>query len=101
MYVAVFYSIILVIELNSSIFVKSEAGLLAMNDKELEFSVFCIESVAERLGCKEERVYELLTEKSSILKEYIIPNYEVLHTLGKEYIVDDIIAYMQQEGVVG
>ena len=99
MYVAVFYSIILVIELNSSIFVKSEAGLLAMNDKELEFSVFCIES--ERLGCKGERVYELLTEKSSILKEYIIPNYEVLHTLGKEYIVDDIIAYMQQEGVVG
>lgn len=39
LYVAVFYSIILVIELSSSIFVKSEAGLLAMNEKELEFSV--------------------------------------------------------------
>ena len=44
--------------------------VLAMNDKELEFSVFCIESVAERLGCKGERVYELLLKAYE--KRYII-----------------------------
>ena len=32
---------------------------------------------------------DALTEQSDILKEYIIPEYVVLHTQSKEYIVDD------------
>ena len=51
-----------------------------MEKKELEFSVFCIESVSEKLGLDGEEVYRLLTEQSKILEEYIIPNYDILHT---------------------
>ncbi|WP_412133162.1 DUF3791 domain-containing protein [Enterococcus cecorum] len=36
-------------------------------------------------------MYDALTEQLDILKEYIIPEYEVLHTQSKEYIVDDIV----------
>ena len=32
-----------------------------------------------------------MTEKSDILNSYVIPEYEMLHTQSKEYIVDDII----------
>jgi len=71
-----------------------------METKELEFSVFCIESVSEKLGLDGEEVYRLLTEQSSILEEYIIPNYDILHTQSKEYIVEDIIEYMKQEEVI-
>ena len=39
------------------------------------------------------------TEKSDILNDYIIPEYEILHTQGKEYIVDDIIEVMEERGV--
>ncbi|MGN0299684.1 MAG: DUF3791 domain-containing protein [Lachnospiraceae bacterium] len=69
------------------------------NSKELEFVIFCIESIAERLGVDAERIYDALTEKSDILNGYIVPEYEMLHTQSKEYIVDDIIEFMKERGV--
>jgi len=70
-----------------------------MDAKELEFTVFCIESVAEYLKLKGDEVYKLLTEKSDILDNYIIPCYDVLHTQGKEYIVNDIVEFMREKGL--
>lgn len=67
--------------------------------KELEFAVFCIENVAARLGVDAGRVYSALTEKSNILNGYIVPEYEVLHTQSKDYIVNDIIELMKERGV--
>lgn len=69
------------------------------NSKELEFAVFCVENVATRLGVSAEEVYKAFTEKSNILNGYIVPEYEVLHTQSKEYIVNDIIELMQERGV--
>lgn len=43
------------------------------NIKELEFAIFCIENVAERLGADARRIYELLIKKSNILDGYIVP----------------------------
>ena len=71
-----------------------------MNKKELEFSVFCIENIAERLGRKGEDVYRLLTVSSNVLYDYIVPNYESLHTQGKEYIIDDIVEYLAIKGLL-
>ncbi|MCL2426320.1 MAG: DUF3791 domain-containing protein [Oscillospiraceae bacterium] len=71
-----------------------------MTKKELDFAVFCVESVAERLGINGAVVYEKLKHNSDLLDKYIVENYEALHTQGKEYIVDDIIEIMQQEGLV-
>ena len=67
--------------------------------RELEFAIFCIENIAAKLGVSAEKVYDALTEKSDILNDYIIPEYEILHTQGKEYIVDDIIEVMEELGV--
>lgn len=68
--------------------------------RELEFAIFCIENIAAKLGVSAEKVYDALTEKSDILNDYIIPEYEILHTQGKEYIVDDIIEVMKERGVL-
>ena len=68
--------------------------------RELEFAIFCIENIAAKLGGSAEKVYDALTEKSDILNDYIIPEYEILHTQGKEYIVDDIIEVMKERGVL-
>lgn len=67
--------------------------------KELEFAVFCIENVAQRLSVDAERVYDALTKKSDILNGYIVPEYEILHTQSKDYIVDDILQVMKERGV--
>ena len=69
------------------------------NADELEFAVFCIENIAKRLGKNAEDVYRLLTEKSNILNSYIIPEYEMLHTQSKEYIIDDIISLIEERGI--
>ena len=66
------------------------------NSSELEFAVFCIENVAAKLGVDAERVY---TEQSDILNGYIVPEYEVLHTQSREYIVDDLLDLMKERGV--
>ena len=68
--------------------------------RELEFAIFCIENIAAKLGVSAEKVYDALTEKSDILNDYIIPEYEILHTQGKEYIVDDIIEVKKERGVL-
>ncbi|CAI3273495.1 hypothetical protein CIRMBP1204_00275 [Enterococcus cecorum] len=65
------------------------------NDRELEFTIFCIENVAARLNVDSRQNYDALIEQSDVLKEYIIPEYEVLHTQSKEYIVDNIIDVMK------
>lgn len=69
------------------------------NSKELEFAVFCIENVAAKLGIPAEVIFQAFTEKSDILKGYIVPEYEMLHTQSREYIVDEILAVMKERGV--
>ena len=36
---------------------------------------------------------------SSFMKE-MMSSYDVLHTQSKQYIVDDIISFMKEEGVI-
>ena len=69
------------------------------NSRELEFVVFCIENVAKELGVNAERVYQAFTGESNILKGYIIPEYDILHTQSREYIVRDILDVMKERGV--
>ena len=69
------------------------------NSRELEFAVFCIENVAARLGVDAKRVYQAFTKKSDILNGYIVPEYEILHTQSREYIVDDLLDVMKERGV--
>lgn len=70
-----------------------------MNFEQLNFSIFCIGSVADALKMNACKVYHLLKE-SDILTGYIVPSYDVLHTFSKEYLVEDIISYMKEKGVI-
>ena len=65
----------------------------------LDFAIFCIENVANKLNQNPRDTYDALTKKSNILMSYIVPSYDVLHTQGKEYITNDIISFMREKGV--
>ena len=69
------------------------------NSSELEFAIFCIENVAKKLNIDAVVLYDMLTKQTSILKNYIIACYDVLHTQGKDYIVNDIIEVMKDSGI--
>ena len=68
--------------------------------RELEFAVFCIENVAAALGKTSGDVYRALSGNNGILHQYIVPSYDVLHTQGKDYIINDICEVMAERGVV-
>ena len=69
------------------------------NKRELEFAVFCIENIAAALGKPSGDVYRALSGDGGILRQYIVPSYDVLHTQGREYIVNDIREVMAERGV--
>jgi len=71
-----------------------------MNRKELDFAVFCVESVAEHLDMNGADIYAKLKHESDLLDGYIVKYYEALHTQGKEYIVEDIVEIMRKEGLI-
>ena len=75
---------------------ETDTAIIDIN--QLEFAVFCIESIAIRLGVNAGRVYRAL-EDSHILHGYIVPEYDALHTQSKDYIVDDILMVIQERGV--
>ena len=78
--------------------VKNGCGKIK-SERELEFAIFCIENVAQRLSQSGEKVFCALTSASNILYDSIVPCYETLHTQDKEYIVDDILGVMKERGV--
>lgn len=71
----------------------------SMDKSQLEFVVFCIENIASRLKINAKQVYKALKEDSDVLEDYIIPEYDILHTQSKDYIIDDIIDVMKERGV--
>lgn len=70
-----------------------------MDSKILEFVFFCVEGIAEKLNKDTVKIYDDLTKKSDLLNSYIVANYDVLHTQGKEYIVEDVIGVMRETGL--
>ncbi len=70
-----------------------------MDIKTLDFVTYCISKLALTLKLSQREVYRRLKE-SGILYEYIVPSYDVLHTFGSRYLVEDLTDYMKEKGVL-
>lgn len=68
--------------------------VLMCEKKELRFSIFMLYSLADKWKISPAKVYKILN-----LTNYIIKCYDVLHTQGKEYLVEDITDYVREKGV--
>ena len=71
--------------------------MISCSKKELEFSVFIINKLSNYLKKPVDEVYRILKE-SKLLEEYIIECYDVLHTLGCEYLMEDITDAIRERG---
>lgn len=67
--------------------------------EQLEFATYCIGNLSRRLGLSQTEVYNMLAD-SGILGDYIIGRYDVLHTFGKEYLMDDLVDFMREKALV-
>lgn len=70
-----------------------------MNTEQLNFTVFCVGNLADALKLSAAEVYTML-RKTGILFSYILPSYDVLHTFGREYIVDDLVSLLKEKGAL-
>lgn len=70
-----------------------------MNEAQVDFSTYCIGILSEALGVSAATVYRKL-RSSGILTDYIVGCYDVLHTFGKLYLVDDLESLMRKRGVL-
>lgn len=61
----------------------------------LAFVSTCIEATARTLGVPYSEVYNRM-KRLGIIENYILPNYETLHTESRENIVLDMIDCMNQ-----
>lgn len=71
---------------------------IIMDKNILEFITFAIGSVAERLQKSPSEIYKIFRQ-SNVIAGYLIPAYDVLHTFGRQYLVDDVLDFMKEKGV--
>lgn len=70
-----------------------------MQEYQLDFVTYCVGNLADRLNMSASKVYKML-RSTDILNGYMIPCYDVLHTFGKEYIMDDLINLLKRRGTL-
>ena len=71
---------------------------LILEKKELTFVVFILHALGEHWNMTTPEVYDILNS-TGILDDYIIKCYDVLHTLGKEYLDEDITEFVREKGI--
>lgn len=69
-----------------------------LEKKELTFVIFILHALGQHWNMTTPEVYEILNT-TGILDDYIIKCYDVLHTLGKEYLVEDITDFVREKGI--
>ncbi len=72
---------------------------MAINSEILNFVTYCISQLAHHLNLSQQDVYRRL-KSSGILYDYIVPSYDVLHTFGSRYLLEDLTDYMREKGVL-
>lgn len=70
-----------------------------MNNEVMEFVVYLIHACANKWNKSPKQVYMKMKEAGCIDK-YLVPNYDILHTQGSNYLVDDIKKYLAIRGVM-
>lgn len=70
-----------------------------MNQESFSFTIYMIHACASAWDKKPSEVYDILQSRDCI-DNFLISNYDVLHTQGTAYIVGDIQEYLKVRGIV-
>lgn len=65
---------------------------------QIDFSTFMLYRLAEHWGKSVPDTYRIL-DKTNTIDGYLVPCYDMLHTLGSEYLVNDLTDYVRERGI--
>lgn len=74
------------------------AAVSEQTENEVDFAFFVLYRVANHWGVSVRRAYEMLASVG-IVDGYLIPHYDVLHTLGSDYLVEDVVDLARERGL--
>ena len=69
-----------------------------MNKESFSFVVYMIHACADKWNMLPSEVYRKL-QSAGCIDSYLVPHYDILHTQGTGYIVEDIREYLKARGV--
>lgn len=69
-----------------------------MTRKKLSFCVYIIHLLAHSWDMLPADVYSILNS-TGILDDYVISCYDTLHTLGSNYLTEDLTDFVREKGV--
>ena len=69
-----------------------------MDRESFSFVVYMIRACADKWSKMPSEVYRLL-QKAGCIDDYLVPYYDILHTQGTDYIVEDIREYLGIRGI--
>ena len=69
-----------------------------MSKQSFSFIVYMIHACADQWGKTPSEVYCKLKD-SGCIDQYLVPHFEILHTQGSRYLVEDIREYLELRGV--
>ncbi|NBH61824.1 DUF3791 domain-containing protein [Neglecta sp. X4] len=65
----------------------------------LSFIVYMIHACANKWGVSPSVVYKKM-QTANCITNFLVPNYEILHTQSTQYIVEDINDYLNARGIL-
>ena len=65
---------------------------------ELAFAVFVLHILAAAWGKTPSEAYSIC-KSSGALDSYIVPHYDVLHSMGTNALIEDITGFVRERGV--
>ena len=68
-----------------------------MDKKINDFVIFCLECYKAEFNLNGKKIYEIF-EKHGVF-DYLRDGYDMLHTQGKEWLMNDITQYFKNRGV--
>lgn len=69
-----------------------------MDKETFSFIIYMIHACANYWGQNPSEVYRNM-KKTNCIMDFLVPNYEILHTQSTEYIIDNIKEYFDVRGI--
>ena len=69
-----------------------------MSKESLSFVVYMIHAGANKWDMLPSIVYQKL-QSAGCIDHYLVPHYEILHTQGTDFVVNDIEEYLEVRGI--
>lgn len=69
-----------------------------MNKDIFSFVIYMIHACADKWGLHPSQVYSVM-DKTGCISNYLVRHYDIMHTQGTNYIVEDIALYLKERGV--